>query len=48
MLNLNECIETNVTKIKVDFSMLEKYDGAELQAMMDEITKYFDLELSYC
>lgn len=48
ILNLNECIETNVTNIKVDFSRLEKSDGAELKAMMDEITKYFDLELSYC
>lgn len=47
ILNLNECIETNVVKTKVDFSMLEKSDGKELKGMMDEVAKYFNLELSY-
>jgi len=47
VLNLSECIEVNATKIKVDFSMLEKSDGKELKGMMDEVANYFNLELSY-
>ena len=47
ILNLSECIEANATKIKVDFSNLEKSDGKELKGMMNEVAKYFNLELSY-
>lgn len=47
ILNLNECIETNVVRVKVDFSMLKESDGAGLKPMLDEIAKYFNLELSY-
>lgn len=47
ILNLNECIEENAREIKVNFSSLENSDGKELRGMMDEVAKYFNLELSY-
>ena len=47
ILNLSECIGVNAAKIKIDFSNLEKSDGSELKPMMDEVARYFNLELSY-
>jgi len=47
VLNLGECIEAKITDIKIDFSKLESSDGNELKPMMDEVAKYFNLELSY-
>lgn len=47
ILNLNECAKAKVTNIKVNFSNLEKSDGKELKAIMDEVAKYLNLELSY-
>jgi len=47
VLNLNECVDENVLDIKVNFSRLKESDGSELKQIINDVAKYFDVELSY-